>query len=196
MTKEEALHLLQVNSLEEVEYSFDDLLFEYKSFFVSKVPFTKLFNSKLVALERLFEAKEMLLKGENEVEEFTVELEDLSQGIGVEEVFRMFGMNEMNLKLAMTKSKTFAHFSRCVRLLVDNYKKNAMYWSLGISDGVVLEQVKMSVEPDVMSVYEEIKRFHAMGLSTSIEINQLADDNLLKREAFRLSLWSKFEENV
>jgi len=196
MTEEEALHLLQVNNVEEVEISFDDLFFEYKSFFISKVPFTKLFNRKLEMLERIFEAKDMFIKSEKEVEELNVELEDLSLGNDLEEVFREFGKNEMKLKLALTQSKTYTQLSHCVRLLIDNYKKNAKYWSLGVRDGVELRQVKMSVEPDVMTVYEEIKKFHSLGLSTSVEINQLADDNLLKQEAFRLSLWSKFEENV
>ena len=197
MTKEEALHFLNVNDVEEVEEAFEDVLFEYRNFFISKVPFTKLFKAKLVKLSRFFEAKEILIPTENgPIVDLNVELDDIGKCNGVKEVFSLFGENEMKIKLAMTKSETFDQFSSCVQMLLDNYKKNADYWKLGRIDSPGFEQVKMSVEPDVMSVYEEIKRFHSLGLSTSVEINQLADDNLLKQEAFRLSLWSKFEENV
>ncbi len=196
MTKEEAFHYLGCQDIDDVEDAFDDAFFEYRSFFVSKVPFTKLFNAKIIKLQHLFEAKEFLLGKEIPVAEIEISLKDFSTVENVVDAFRLFGENEMNINLAIFQSKTYVEVEYYVNQLIENYSKNADCWKDGVSLLTETENVKMSIEPDVMKIYEELKRFNSLGLTKFTEINHLSDDNLLKQEAIRLYLWSKFEENV
>jgi len=196
MTREEAFYILGVTEEDEVEDAFDDLVFNINQFFVSKVPFTKLFNAKLDRLRRFFEAKEVFVPQLSEhVLEFDYSIELPGELKRVEKIFSLFGRNEMEIKLLLVKSKTIDEYTFYVTKLIENYKQNADCWKAGIDSSIDVGNVKMSVEPDVMKVYEEIKRFNSKGLSIFSEINQLENDNLLKQEAIRLSLWSKFEEN-
>ena len=197
MTKEEAFYIFGVEYLDEVENSFDDLFFDIKNFFVSKVPFTKLFIAKLNKLKRVFEAKEVLFPQlEKESIELSNKLEPTGKSNRIDEVYSLFGRNEMTIKLWVFRSTTFEECEFYTNQLIDNYQQNASYWKKGVTALEGAKTVKMSVEPDVMKVFEEIKRINSLGLTTFEEINQLENDNLLKQEAIRLSLWSKFEENV
>ncbi len=197
MRKEEAMQILGVNDIEEVEFAFDDLVFEYKSFFVTKVPFTKLFSSKLKKLNRIFKAKEILLSEIMKVDEVTLQTKKENKRINnVLEAYRLFGENETKIKLSISQSENYKEISFYVDVLIANYKSNAVNWKKGALNHEGNVNVKMSVEHDVMKIYDEIKRFNSLGYSTFEEINNLSDDNLLKQEAIRLSLWFKFEENV
>ena len=72
-------------------------------------------------------------------------------------------------------------------------KHYASYWQLPIHEKDAA--IMMGKEPDPMTIQEALSELSAIEKITSEYISTLPDENVLKSEAKRLSLWLKFETN-
>ncbi len=190
---EEAKQILAIEDIQDAEDAFEDLLFAYKKIFLTKVPFTKLFHSKLSSLQRISEAKEFILGKEPCPPSFL----NLSGHYDedVKDTFLKFNQNQNAIKQHLSNSYCFEQVSYYVKELISNYSLYAKCW---VIEELLLDEkdVKMSVEPDSMLILASINEYNNRGFTSFKDICQLEKDNLLKQEAIRLSLWSKFEGNV
>jgi len=185
MEIDEALQILSIDDVEDAQDAFDDVLFEHKSFFLSKVPFTKLFSSKLKKLGRLNEAKNTLVQEEFLNKNFTNSIVKIKDSLNVKEVVNLFHQNHNEIKRSVNNSQSFEEISFYIDELLKNYTAYAKRWFV-FQESELRSDVKMSVEPDSMSILASVDSFNAIGLSFFKEIIQLEDDNLLKTRSYSI----------
>ena len=188
----EAQILLKADNKEDAIESFEDERFVIKQFFVSKLPTTKLFTSRIKKLKKYSEAYQTLLD-KKEVHEdynpitFEYNIEDVKACVNQIQII------DSEIKLKLMSAKNSQEIIFFAEQLIENYKQFAAHWRLT----PILEEndIKLSNVPDPMELVVAINDFNSSGQSTFEELKQLPSTNLLKKEAIRLSLWLKFEGN-
>jgi len=187
------LIFLPVNEDHSLQDLYDEKLFEYRQFFSRQLPTTKLFSAKLKKLKQITEAFVLLGGEENNIESFSM-VEQSYESIDVKDVVSMFQSDRNELKLRMNNGQSYNAIESSAMQMIENYKRYAQCWLLkSIPEN---HQIKLSEEIDEMSLLEGVKEFNESGKTSFDELNSLSMDNVLYKEAIRLSLWLKFEENV
>lgn len=187
------LILLPVNEDDSLQDLYDEKLFEFRQFFSRQLPTTKLFSAKLKKLKQITEAFVMLGGQENNLESFPQTFQSF-EGLDVKTVVSLFQSERNDLRLRMNSSQSYMTIENNAMKMIESYDRYAQCWSLGsIPEN---HQVKLSEELDAMSLLKEVASFNERGSGSFEELNRLSMDNLLYKEAIRLSLWLKFEENV
>ena len=79
-------------------------------------------------------------------------------------------------------------------LIFENYSEYAKKWPGIDSEG--LDRPVISKEPDPMDLIQEIKSAKEKGIVNFSELLELDQDNILIKEAIRLSLWLNLEKHV
>ena len=198
MTKSEALLFFPFDkSEEELEEVYENLLFEYKLFFQSKVPIRKVFNSKIQKLKKMHEAF-LILGGQIESAIFELDLK-LTNG-SMLDVFNQYQRLRNSIKVQLLSVENAVELEKTVKqyLLLEEVYRN--YWPKIELDGG--EQISISVEPDSMSLLKALKelergqicdfsQLHSKS-AEKIENNSL---NIILMEAKRLSLLRKMDEH-
>tara|TARA_B110000285_G_scaffold228503_1_gene291581 strand:- start:818 stop:1399 length:582 start_codon:yes stop_codon:yes gene_type:complete len=187
------LMLLPVNEDNSVQDLYDEKLFEFKQFFSRQLPTTKLFSAKLKKLRLITEAFEALGGKENNLESVPIVYQSYN-GLDVKSVISIYQSENNTLKLKMNLSQSYSVIENIAIQMVDSYRRYAECWELQtIPEGY---QIKLSEELDAMSLLEGIASFNKEGMTSFEELNSLSIDNVLYKEAIRLSLWLNFEKNV
>ena len=187
------LVLLPVNDDNSLQDLYDEKLFEFKQFFSRQLPTTKLFYAKLKKLKQITEAY-LELGGE---EVFMRGVSVTSQQYNspdVKSVISIFQSQNNALKLKMNLSQSYDEIEKTAFQMIDNHKRYAKCWPL--IDIPKDHQIKISEELDAMSLLEALSIFNNEDMTSFEEFNLLSVDNVLYKEAIRLSLWLNFEKNV
>ena len=187
------LIFLPVNEDNSLQDLYDEKLFEFRQFFSRQLPTTKLFSAKLKKLKQITEAF-LLLGGEERILETLPLKDNLYRGGNVKAVVSLFQSETNTLRLNMNRSQSYIEIENIAMQMIENYGRYAQCWLLkSIPEN---HELKLSQELDAMSLLAEVSSFNTSGKTSFEELNTLSMDNLLYKEAIRLSLWLKFEENV
>jgi len=193
MTIEEAKLILPVAEDDFLEDAFETKLFEFKQFFLASLPTSKLFQAKIKRIEQLSEAYSVL--GGKEKEEMNHQEAQFSfSSENVKEVIQEYQKKSSEIKLNLLNASNSSITATSASQLVSCLREFASRWQLNSEQ--VNSTVKISKTPDQMQLLKAVNDFNQENKFTFEEINSLPEDNLLKQEAIRLSLWLKFENNV
>lgn len=188
MTPAEAWQFFKVNDRDEMEEIYEEQLFEFKQFFLSKVPVQKLFNGRLSKLKKLQDAYEAL-EGEIQpqpVHEITFDI--LSNNI--HEVFLGFQKSRNDLKQKIANETSALNLEKYIRRMLALEKEYATFWKMDSDDE---GDIIISKEPDPMYLLENIKSYQQKDGFTFIQLKNLENNppEILVQEMKRLSLLFK-----
>lgn len=186
MQKQEADLYLSFDGPEDLDDRYEEELFNFQQFFTSRFPVTKLFESKLNKLSKLDEA--YIFHGGNirtQEQSFEFELDTSS----VQAAFNSYQFLRNQLRQSISIAKSGREVRAIVLNLIKLTDAYADLWQVDVESGLSLS---ISKEPDPMELVEAFREHPNLDFS---ELNELSDENPLKTEAKRLSLWRKFEQN-
>ena len=192
MNLEEALIYLPVDEENEAQDLYEEKLFELKQFFLNRFPMSKLINARLSKFEKIEEAYQTLGGAVPGFDELTVEpIPDFGS---VHDLYGWYNLEKNALRLKLSSSESLGE----VRLILNQYinvtKHYAECWSIPIH-GIDTSEIKLGVEPNPMDVQAALEEISTIKKIDSEYILSLPDENWLKSEAKRLSLWLNFESN-
>lgn len=193
MTKEDALLYFPIERDTDIDDLFEDLLFEQKQFLIDRVPVSKVFEPRINKLKKIEEAY-IFFGGKIEKKS------NIHKGIlsynndSIEEVFGVFQQNKNTLKLILFNASNSSEIEQITTLIFENYREFAKKWPGIDSEG--LDRPVISKEPDPMDIIQEIKSAKEKGIVNFRELLELDEDNILIKEAIRLSLWLNLEKHV
>ena len=192
MTQQEAFDYFKSSDEEEIEEIYEEKLFEYKKFFLSKVPVDKLFRGRISQLVQLQAAYTAAMASDEKKIAFTLsEFSLLPEQYDLLSVFFSAYQKVKNeLKQKISRSSQANELIVLAEALVSLEKEYAKAW---YSEIVTDESVIVSKEPDPMYLLESIRRFEESGGKTIDDLKKSGAEapGLLFNEMKRLSLLYK-----
>ena len=192
MTKKEALLFFPLPQDEDIEDFYEELLFEYKQFFISKFPINKVFIAKEKKMLQMHEAY-LLLGGEKKYRDFLNFEIPITLPPTIKECFEIYQQNRNLLKSKILKASTFYEITSFINCLLELQHIYNSKW-INVSH-LPDTEIQISNEPDPMTLILAIKDFNSKGGITFDDLNALRNisPNLLLNEAKRLSLSTKIQ---
>lgn len=190
MNREEALIYLPAQDDDERDDLYEDKLFECKQFFINRFPIGKVIKSRISKLLKLEEAY-IALGGI--VKPFSVtERQDFPKFQSIQHAFSWYHSQRNALKLNLNGAQSAREIEEILTLILEVTKRYAQEWELELlaTDPLAIS----SQEPDPMELQAAFKQFENGEQISRACLAELADDQLLKMEAKRLSRWLKSEE--
>ena len=189
MTKNEALLFFPVNEGEDIIELYDECLFEYKTYFLTKYPIEKVFRAKANKMNQMHDAF-ILLGGEISKSSTFPSLE-YKQKENILECFNYYQTFKNNLKSRLNKCNNALEINICISQLIQLEKEYAENWS--VSKILPDNEVIISKEPDPMLILNAIKEFNLLGGKTFNDLERMKNisPDLLINESKRLSLYLK-----
>ena len=193
MNKNEALLFFPVTEGENIIDLYEEYLFEYKTYFLTKYPIEKVFRAKAKKMNQMHDAF-VLLGGKINKSTSFPSLE-YKQKENILECFNYYQTFKNNLKSTLNNCNNAIDINSLLQLLLQLEKAYAENWS--ISTNLTDIEVIISKEPDPMSLLKAIREFNALGGNTFKDLNTMKNisPDLLINEAKRLSLCRKLENN-
>ena len=191
MTKNEALLFFPVIEGEDITDLYDEYLFEYKNYFISKYPIEKVFIAKSKKMNQMHDAF-ILLGGEISKSTTFFNLE-YQQKENILECFNYYQKLKIDLKSRINKTNNALEINNYIHQLIQLEKEFAENWS--VLKNLPDNEIIISREPDPMSILKAIKEFNILGGYTFNDLNSMKNisPNLLINEAKRLSLYLKIQ---
>lgn len=189
MTREEALQLVGIDDLEELEDAFEDLFFEHKKYFLTKVPIRKLLESrykKLIDLEKAVMLLEMSIDNAPIFANVSFQTDAL-----ILETYRSFQQAKNQLKAQIANATSIQSLISSVDNLLENELIYAKMWhheSVEITPDVLVSQ-----EVDPMEILHGIQQYKLQNGTTFEQLKNLENNppEILIQEMKRLSLLFK-----
>ena len=187
MTQQEASGILQVDEDNDLYDAYDEQLFEYRKFFLSKAPVSKLFEARIAKMEKLQQAFE-ILGGTAPQGSIVSHVPLVSQPV-ILDSYQAFQQAKNRLKTQLSNTRSVPELTAVVRMLVQLEHDNAGFWAAESME----EDVLVSKEPDPMYLLEAIKQYESQGGKTFAQLKNLENNPpvLLVQEMKRLSLLFK-----
>ena len=163
---------------------YDQRLFEFKQFFLSKVIVKKVFLAKLDKLKKFEEAFCLIVRQSFIVKQF--QPQKITFTDNVLSSFELFEQKKSELKKRIASSENGTILYDLVLNLIqlnDDYAKN---WCIGSSLEIAIEG--LSKEPDSMELLQAIRVFEQQGGSTYLDILTQKNNLTLMKEMKRVSL--------
>lgn len=188
MTLSEAKIYFPIDSddleMEDVLDLYDERLFEFKQFFLSKAIVKKVFLAKLEKLKKFEEAFSLIVQQPFIVKENLTQKTKFSDN--VRSSFDLFEQRKSEFKKLITSSKNGSELNESVLNLLqlsDDYSKN---WIIGSALEIEIET--LSKEPDSMEILQAIRVFESQGGTTYSDILIQKNNLALMKEMKRVSL--------
>lgn len=189
MNRTEALQFVGIEDLEDLEDAFDDLFFEHKKYFLTKVPIRKLLEArykKLLDLETAVTLLEMPIDNSEVFANATFQTDS-----SILETFRSFQEVKNQLKAQIANAKSIQSLISSVDNLLENELIYAEMWyheSLEITPDVLV-----SKEVDAMELLSGIQQYKLQNGTTFEQLKNLENNppEILIQELKRLSLLFK-----
>ena len=190
MTVKEALLFFPHNQEDDLLDLYEERLFEYKQFFISKPPIEKVFLAKEKKMMQMHDAF-ILFQGDeiNKTEEIQKNTYAFSENIL--ESFNYYQRIKNQLKNAITNSKSANELSiYSMELLFIHYSYSEKWIIL---DDLNKQNILISIEPDPMNILKSILEFNSKGGFLFEDLNTKRNilPEMLINEAKRLSLCRK-----
>ncbi len=190
MTIDEAQLYLPVEDLDELDDVYDVKLHELRNFFLSQVPVRSVFESKIKRMQKMQEAYQVLA-GEVINDTFEeIELLPYDQ-TNVFDLTVAWQQNLSLLRFEVAVSESFPELEVVAGQLLENMRAYAACWNEDFGD--VPEDIRMTRPEDEVELLVELERLSKMSDLQMKDVASLDADNIVRREAIRLSLWNKRE---
>lgn len=191
MTKTEALREFQLDDAFDEDNLIDlyeEKIFEFKQYFLSKTPIFKLFESKLSKLEKIGNAYSLLTNSNAEFNETKLEFNGSQTEILANYLHFQEEKNRMKTKISNSE-KAFEIVS-WVKNLLELEKMNAEHW---FSEIEIDANILVSKEPNPMEILEGIKIYQQNDGFNFDQLKKLENNppEILIQEMKRLSLLFK-----
>lgn len=186
MTKEEAYLFFPVADEDDLQEVYEDRLFEYKQFFLTKPPVKRVFLARLEKLKKMDEAYRRLA----DLEESPTQAEDTDFPIFSDRILDAFSEFERLKgvqKQRIMQAKDAAVLEIEVRHLLELVSRYQQKWFREFPD----EQLNVSNEPDAMELLSNIRSFEQEGGMYFDDITRLKSNAYLLNEMKRVSLLLK-----
>lgn len=187
MTREEAQKYFNGTGEDDLEDAYEEQLFEYKQFLLSKAPISKLYESRQKKLAKLGEAYELLM--DRHTSELPgMNIPEIASPV-IAEAYLAFQKAKNELKRQISNASSAWQLLQLSEALVALEKSNASLWAAETAD----DDVIVSREPDPMYLLEAIKTYRTSGGETFVQLKNLENNPpaLLVQEMKRLSLLFK-----
>lgn len=196
MTKEEAKLFFPYEEEDDLEELYDERFFEYKNFFLSKIPIRKVFESKLSKLTQMDKAYRLLQMDLNNI---NLPIEASAEDAISEKntVFSNTILDAFNqweqLKGVCKQQISVATEINSLTLAIGQYiSVTENYRDKWITEEEIdIELSQLSKEEDPMQVYAAIKEFNEQGGRDFKDILSMKSNLFLLKEMKRLSLLAK-----
>ncbi len=191
MTKTEALHEFQLDDAFDEDHLIDlyeEKIFEFKQYFLSKTPIFKLFESKLSKLKKIGNAYSLLTNINIEFTE--TKLEFNGSQIEILANYLHFQEEKNRMKTKISNSENAFELVSWVKNLLELEKINAQHW---FSEIEIDANILVSKEPNPMEILEGIKIYQQNGGFNLDQLKKLENNppEILIQEMKRLSLLFK-----
>lgn len=189
MTKNEALLFFPLISGDEIIDLYEEYLFEYKQFFLTKYPIEKVFLAKSLKMNKMHNA--FIVLGGKTIKSTSISNLEYQQKENILECFNYYQNLKINLKCRLNKCNNAIAINDYIYQLIQLEKKYAENWSASIK--ISDDKVLISKEPDPMLILKAIREFNILGGKTFNDLKTMKNisPNLLINEAKRLSLYFK-----
>jgi hypothetical protein len=191
MTNKEALLFFPLNNEDEIEDLYEELLFEYKQFFINKFPLKKVFEAKEKKMLQMQKAY-IHLGGEHSVFLSDFIVTNYNFPFSIKESFQLYQKERNILKNNILKSISTIELSFFIHKLLNLQESYTKKWL--IVSNLPDTEIQISNEPDPMSLLLAINEFNSKGGITFDELNSKRNilPDLILNEAKRLSLSTKY----
>ena len=191
MTKTEALHEFQLDDAfdeDDLIDLYEEKIFEFKQYFLSKTPIFKLFESKLSKLEKIGIAYNLLTNSNVEFNETKLEFNGSQAEILAN--YLHFQEEKNRIKTKISNSENAIELVSWVKNLLELEKMNAQQW---FSEIEIDANILVSKEPNPMEILEGIKIYQQNGGFNFDQLKKLENNppEILIQEMKRLSLLFK-----
>ena len=192
MNKEEALIYLPIDDENDAQDLYDEKLFELKQFFLSRFPMTKLITSRLAKFGKVEDA--YLALGGTVSDTVNPIVKSLPSFDSIHGLYKWYNLEKNSVRLQLSLAESLNEITTTLNEYLELTREYAKYWQVSVSE---LDQstIKLSVEPNPMDIQSGLNELSDQEKLNSEYILTLPDDNCLKSEAKRLSLWLNFEIN-
>ena len=190
MNKLEAELLFKDRGEESYTDYYQELLFEFKKFFIQKPPIHKTFKAKLAKLSKLNKAI-AVLTGETTEQSFEYLLPRFKDE--VKDSFSLYYEERNQLNQRITLSNSGVQIVEIVEGILQLMDAYSAIWPFIEEESIT---VKVGVEPNPMELLKSIESFEQSGFSRFEDINKLPIDHLLVLESKRLTLLRKMNADV
>ncbi|MFT5859093.1 MAG: hypothetical protein ACI865_001190 [Flavobacteriaceae bacterium] len=190
MTREEAMIYLPVEDGQDIHDAYEEQLFTAKQFFLNRFPIAKVMNGRLEKLRRVHKAY-LILGGHSDVFE-PIEIDALVSRTSISEAFSEYNRSRNILKIELNRSKSVPQIDWIMRQSFNVTRNYALLWRV---EERAMENIIVGKEPDPMEILSAIKDVESTRHLSFDDLSSLDEENPLKREAKRLSLWLKMEGN-
>lgn len=191
MTKTEALREFQLDDAfdeDDLIDLYEEKIFEFKQYFLSKTPIFKLFESKLSKLEKIGNAYNLLTNIKVEFTETKLEFNGSQAEILAN--YLRFQEEKNRMKTKISNSDNAFELVSWVKKLLELEKMNAEHW---FSEIEIDANILVSKEPNPMEILEGIKIYQQNGGFNFDQLKKLENNppEILIQEMKRLSLLFK-----
>jgi len=191
MTKFEALKEFQLDdAFDEADLIdlYEEKIFEFKQYFLTKTPIFKLFESKISKLEKVGNAYNILTNIKVEFNETRLEFKSSQTEILAN--YLDFQEEKNRIKTKISNSKNAFELVSRVKNLLELEKINAQDWC---SEVKIDANILVSKEPNPMEILEGIKIYSQNGGQNFDQLKKLENNppEILIQEMKRLSLLFK-----
>lgn len=184
MTIEEAKLFFKLEEDEDIQDAYDDQLFEFKQFFLSKPIVSKVFKSKLEKLTKFEEA--FCLLTNSRFKPLTTEVTSIDFSDQVLEAFQRFEQLKSELKQQISLATTSLELMQKVHLLLEVSYSYYQKWKT--SEILPVEIDVIAKDPDAMELLTEIRVFNSQGGVCFQDISSQKNQPVLMKEMKRVSL--------
>jgi hypothetical protein len=191
MTREEALIYLPLNEGDQLIEIYEDKLFEFKQFFLTRFPIPLVVYARLKKL-RLVHQAYIILGGERQKPSDYIH-NYIGSEDSIRKTFAEFQVVRNELKMLIHSAKHGPDLDAFVIQLLAATEVYAEYWRM--NEVLESEGISVGKEPDPMDLLTAINDFESDGNRSFDDLWKFEGENPLKSEAKRLSLWLKFERN-
>lgn len=192
MTLEEAHIYLRVEEDQDIDDVYEDKLFELKQFFLNRFPLTKLIEGRLAKFLKVEEAYKLL--GGSVLSSSLEMTEDFPDFSSLSELYKWYNIERNKLRLQLTAAKSHNEVKRVLAYYTELTKHYALHWKIPLNEDISAA-IKLGTEPNPMDIQTELNALSDKEPINVESILALSDNNCLKSEAKRLSLWLNFETN-
>lgn len=192
MNREEALIYLPVDDENDAQDLYEEKLFELKQFFLNRFPMTKLVNARLSKFGKIEEAYRALGGGIQE----TSNIMSVSYPAfdSIHDLYSWYNREKNALRLQLLSAGFLDEVARVLDEYILTTRHYAVYWKVTVNE-VDKSEIKLGIEPNPMDIQSALNILSDQKKLDSEYIFSLPDENCLKSEAKRLSLWLNFESN-
>ena len=190
MNREEALIYLPIDDENDAQDLYEEKLFELKQFFLSRFPMTKLINARLLKFGKIEEAYRAL--GGEIAEELSSDRKDYPLFDSFHDLYKWYNQERNTLRLQLSSADSLSVVSNVMKEYLRATRHYATHWKVPTHE-IDDTTIKLGVEPNPMDLQSAINALSHQEKLNSEYILSLPDENCLKSEAKRLSLWLNFE---